>query len=343
MWSSLNRSSRSSASLGDLAAPASRHRNRNGPAHSFSPRLTGGAEAACSRCTVMPGQRLGQLEGADHAQAGDLVRRRCRRHRLAVEVPRAGVGLVEPGEQVEERGLAGAVRSDQRGDPVALDLEVFDVDGEEAAERGGSPSATRIGSCFGMPRVVPRLGGRRRLSGHRRPALACHRRCPAAGRRPARPARGRRRCSSRCRSCCCRRSSPGCSSLRVACSSTLSTNWMHEEEDHRADDRALHAAEPAEDDDREREERQRRWRTRRSAPTASGRDRPEPADRSDHAAEHEALHLEGEDVLAEAPVRRPRPRGCCLSTRPHGLRISAQMKTEISDDERPADSIMNRR
>ncbi len=53
---------------------------------------------------------------------------------LAVEVPLPVIGVVEAGEQVEERRLAGAVRSDQGGDLVALDLDVVDVDGDETAE-----------------------------------------------------------------------------------------------------------------------------------------------------------------------------------------------------------------
>src|ERR687894_671346 len=59
-----------------------------------------------------PGERLGELERADHAQAGDAVRRQAG-ERGAVERPAAGVGLVEPREQVEEGGLARAVGADQ--------------------------------------------------------------------------------------------------------------------------------------------------------------------------------------------------------------------------------------
>ena len=55
-------------------------------------------------------------------------------HRLAVERPVPGVGLVEPGHQVEERRLAGAVGADQGGDRAALDLDPVDVDGGDAAE-----------------------------------------------------------------------------------------------------------------------------------------------------------------------------------------------------------------
>ena len=44
------------------------------------------------------------------------------------------VGLVEAGEQVEQRRLARAVRADERGDRTPLDLEVLDVDGDQTAE-----------------------------------------------------------------------------------------------------------------------------------------------------------------------------------------------------------------
>ena len=81
-------------------------------------------------------QRLGELEGADHAAAGDLVRRHAGQV-LALERPGALVGPVEAGEQVEEGGLAGAVRADERGDDAALHLEVVDLDGGQAAEAAG--------------------------------------------------------------------------------------------------------------------------------------------------------------------------------------------------------------
>ena len=45
--------------------------------------------------------------------------------------------LVEAGDAVEHRGLAGAVRPDQRGDVVPPDLEGDVVDGDESAEAHG--------------------------------------------------------------------------------------------------------------------------------------------------------------------------------------------------------------
>ena len=81
-------------------------------------------------------QRLGELERAHLAHARDLEGRDAG-ERLAVERPRAAVGLVEAAQQVEQRRLAGAVGADERGDGAARDLEVLDVDGGEAAEAAG--------------------------------------------------------------------------------------------------------------------------------------------------------------------------------------------------------------
>ena len=49
----------------------------------------------------------------------------------------AGGGLVEAGEHVQRRGLAGAVRPDQRMNAAAPDLDVDVIDGLEAAEMLG--------------------------------------------------------------------------------------------------------------------------------------------------------------------------------------------------------------
>jgi hypothetical protein len=43
-------------------------------------------------------------------------------------------GTVEPGDQVEERRLPGAVGPDQSGDDAPLHLQVVHVDGGDAAE-----------------------------------------------------------------------------------------------------------------------------------------------------------------------------------------------------------------
>ncbi len=94
--------------------------------------LAGGAEAHVLHHR-QAGKRLGELERPNHPDAGQLVRRPAG-DLLAVEVPLSVIGVVEAGQQVEERRLAGSVRPDQGGDLAALDLDVIDVDGDEAAE-----------------------------------------------------------------------------------------------------------------------------------------------------------------------------------------------------------------
>ena len=85
------------------------------------------------------------LERPRHAQRRDLVRPRAGDVR-AVELDLAQRRLVEAGEHVEERRLAGAVGPDDRDDRALGDLEGDVVDGDEAAEdlrhvrrRGAAP------------------------------------------------------------------------------------------------------------------------------------------------------------------------------------------------------------
>src|SRR5260221_13182 len=52
----------------------------------------------------------------------------------AIEHNPAGCRLVEAGENVERRGLAGAVRANQRMNAAALDLDIDAIDRFEAAE-----------------------------------------------------------------------------------------------------------------------------------------------------------------------------------------------------------------
>ena len=80
-----------------------------------------------------PGQDLGELEGPHHAAPRHPVGRNALQA-AAVERPLAVVGRVEAGEQVEERGLAGAVGADECGDHASLDLHVLDIDCGQAAE-----------------------------------------------------------------------------------------------------------------------------------------------------------------------------------------------------------------
>ena len=106
--------------------------------------------------------------------------------RPAVERPRASVGLVEAGQQVEQRRLARAVGPDQAGDAAALDLQVVDRHGGETAEVRVTPSTTTAASGF----ATPISHGRSRSAGcaRRRGRRRCGRR-RARGRSPG-PAPG---------------------------------------------------------------------------------------------------------------------------------------------------------
>jgi hypothetical protein len=141
--------------------------------------LTGGAQAHVVHDREL-GQRLGELEGPDHAAPGDLVRRDAAEV-LALERPGALVGLVEAGEQVEEGRLAGTVRTDQRGDDAALHLEVVDLDRGEAAEAAGHPvgDQDRVGLGHARARLDALQRGGRGPRGRR--ALPARRSAASVG------------------------------------------------------------------------------------------------------------------------------------------------------------------
>ena len=162
MWASLKRSSSSSARSSISRPPGAARPRARCAGRNRSPRWPGGGQHHVLDHGE-PGQRLGELEGAHHAHAGDPVGRLAA-DRPALEGPRAGVGLVEAGEQVEERRLAGAVGPDQRGDRAALHLEVVDVDGDEAAEAARDPvdHEDRVG--LGHPGAGPDADGRGRAA-----------------------------------------------------------------------------------------------------------------------------------------------------------------------------------
>ena len=73
------------------------------------------------------------LEGAGDPGAGD-VELLVAGDRAARERDLAAVGAKRPREQIEHRGLAGAVRSDQSEDFAGPDLEADIVDGDETAK-----------------------------------------------------------------------------------------------------------------------------------------------------------------------------------------------------------------
>ena len=73
---------------------------------------------------------------------------------------------VEAGDQVEQRGLAGAVRSDDREDLALLDRQAHIVDGMHAAERdrqvlGGQDGHPRL--AVNAPAKVGTMPARRKI------------------------------------------------------------------------------------------------------------------------------------------------------------------------------------
>jgi hypothetical protein len=73
------------------------------------------------------------LKGPADAEGGDAVGRRLHQ-RAALETDRAFAERVEAREAVEERRLAGAVRSDEADDAAAADGEGHLVQRRDAAE-----------------------------------------------------------------------------------------------------------------------------------------------------------------------------------------------------------------
>ena len=69
---------------------------------------------------------------------GDVARRRRQRRDVrAADGDRAGVGLLEPGDQPQRRGLAGAGRPEQHDELAVGDVEVEAVDRLMVAEALG--------------------------------------------------------------------------------------------------------------------------------------------------------------------------------------------------------------
>jgi hypothetical protein len=85
------------------------------------------------------GKRLDDLERARDAEAAHLVRPQPR-DRAAVEANVPGRRPMEPGHEVEERGLPRPVRADDPAHLAPLDGEIDARDGEEAAEALRQPS-----------------------------------------------------------------------------------------------------------------------------------------------------------------------------------------------------------
>src|SRR6185295_12354528 len=73
------------------------------------------------------------LEGAGDAEPRPLVRREPD-EACSIEQKRTRVGLIDAGEEVQERRFAGAVRADQREDRACRDVDADVVHGAHAAE-----------------------------------------------------------------------------------------------------------------------------------------------------------------------------------------------------------------
>src|ERR1700761_238310 len=80
-----------------------------------------------------PGKDPRRLKCALQPEAGDLLRRKPSERRT-VEARLPGVGGIEIGDEVEQRRLAGAVRSDQRRHAAVSDRERHVFDRVHAAE-----------------------------------------------------------------------------------------------------------------------------------------------------------------------------------------------------------------
>ena len=162
MWSSLNRASSSSARashLGLLRRPQRPEQARRRTARRAGPV----APSFMFSITDSRVERLGELERAHHAHAGRRVWAGTPARSLAVEassVPASGWS--KPVSRLKNVVLPAPFGPDQRGDRAPLDLEVVDVDGDEAAEAARARRRRR-----GSGRAWPRRARRRRRRGTR--------------------------------------------------------------------------------------------------------------------------------------------------------------------------------
>ena len=78
-------------------------------------------------------KRLHDLEGASEAPPRRLERA-LRRHIFTLETDAAGGWLDDAGQQIDQRGLASAVRTDQSDDLALIERKAEIVDGLDAAE-----------------------------------------------------------------------------------------------------------------------------------------------------------------------------------------------------------------
>ena len=155
-----------------------------------------------------PAERLGRLERPREPDAGDLVGRPAE-HRPSGDGDLPAIGDEHPGDDVDDRRLAGAVRADERGDRARAEVDVDLLHRHQRAEAPGDPAdgddrlaqlqpspsracASGAGAATaGTARPVRRPRRRRRVGRRARPRS--HRARRAAPPRPARRGtRGRR-------------------------------------------------------------------------------------------------------------------------------------------------------
>src|SRR5690606_22600135 len=93
------------------------------------------------------------LEGAGQASCSDLARAQTADH-LACEGDLAGGGAVDPGEDVEGGGLAGAVGTDEAHELTGRDGQLEIREGLEAAEADGDVARMEHGGQGATPGLV---------------------------------------------------------------------------------------------------------------------------------------------------------------------------------------------
>ena len=116
------------------------------------------------------GKDLGDLEGAGHAAPHPLVGSE-RSNVAALEPDRARGRREQAADQIEERRLAGAVRTDDRAQFARLDGQRHVVDGDQAAKALRCALDLKQGHAFAPLRSMPRTprGKKRTTSTNTRP------------------------------------------------------------------------------------------------------------------------------------------------------------------------------
>src|SRR5690606_34773258 len=105
-----------------------------------------------------PREQARGLEGTAQPPSGAL-RGPELRDVLAVQLDDARPRRVHPGDQIDQAGLAGAVRSDDRHELPVLDVEVDALDDDETAHAPGEPGHTK-GDGLGLSGARGGLGHR---------------------------------------------------------------------------------------------------------------------------------------------------------------------------------------